>query len=164
MVGGATSGYCAIGSPEYEIPPTSSNKIAIAANSTSTLVCRNPLPTNTNTTTLPPGGSACGTASTAGADGTFDNAPLLYAPLGGQFRTQDYNRERTGLALAGQWESLDRRAILTAQFLRSDSTQKWGEHTFESGSDLSEYNTYPYGCNENGNCPGGTARAAGPPR
>lgn len=141
---------------------TRDNKIAIAANSTATPICRNPLPSNSNTMALPPGGSPCGTASTTGTDGLADNASLLYAPLGGQFRTQDYNRERTGLALAGQWESLDRRAILTAQFLRSDSTQKWGEHTFESGSDLSEYNTYPYGCRPNGNGPGGTVRAECP--
>ncbi|MES2444848.1 MAG: TonB-dependent receptor [Pseudomonadota bacterium] len=133
---------------------TRDNTLAVEANSSdaSTKHCRNPLPLDTDTMSLPPGRSFCGTGQTPGADGLADLAALRYAPLGGQFRTQDYNRERTGLALAGQWESLDRRAILTAQFLRSDSTQKWGEHTFESAPDLSEYNTFPYGCrmNENG--------------
>jgi TonB-dependent receptor len=130
---------------------TRDNHNAIQANSTATLVCRNPLPLDGDTRTLPPGVSACGTGTTAGADGLADWADLRYAPVGGQFVTQDYDRERTGIAAAAQWESLDRRALLTLQFIRSDSTQKWGEHTFESGPDLAEYNTYPYGCRPNGN-------------
>ena len=82
-----------------------------------------------------------------------------YAPVGGQFRTQDYDRARKGLALAGQWESLDRRSQLTAQFLRTDSSNRWGEHTFESAPDLSLYNTFPKGCTVSGSgagvCPAG---------
>ncbi len=62
-----------------------------------------------------------------------------------------------------QWESLDRRANLTLQFLRTDSTNAWGEHTFESAPDLSEYNTYPAGCQQNGNWSGnGSTRAQCP--
>jgi TonB-dependent receptor len=141
---------------------TRDNTLAIQANSTTTLVCRNPLPTSTDTTTLPAGGSACGTASTAGADTYADNAGTRYAPLGGQFREEDYDRKRTGIALAAQWESLDRRATVTAQFLRTDSTNAWGEHTFESAPDLSEYNTYPAGCQQNTNGPGQTTRAECP--
>ena len=125
-------------------------------------VCRNPLPSNSDTTTLPPSGSPCGTASTPGADGFADNMPLAYAPLGGQFRTQDYDRIRKGFAAAAQWESLDNRARLTAQFLRTDSTNKWGEHTFESAPDLSEYNTYPVGCERNTSGPNGSTRAVCP--
>jgi TonB-dependent receptor len=125
-------------------------------------ICRNPLPGDSDTTTLPPGGSACGTAETAGADGFADQLPIAYAPLGGQFRTQDFNRERTGIAAAAQWESLDRRALLTAQFLRSHASQKWGEHTFEAAPDLSEYNTFPAGCRPNTNGPNGTTRAECP--
>jgi TonB-dependent receptor len=127
------------------------------------LVCRNPLPSSTNSTTLPPGGSPCGTASTAGADGFADPLGVAYAPLGGQYRTQDYNRKRDGIALAGQWESSDGDTLFTAQFIRSHTTNAWGEHTFETAPDLSEYNTYPLGCRQNGNGPlyngNGTTRA-----
>ncbi|MDB5692418.1 MAG: TonB-dependent receptor [Alphaproteobacteria bacterium] len=141
---------------------TRDNQNAVAANSTTTFICRNPLPASTDVTRLPPGGSACGTGSTAGSDGFADLRALSYAPLGGQFRTQDYDRTRKGIALAAQWESLDRRAHLTAQFLRTDSRNKWGEHTFESGPDLSEYNTYPAGCQQNTNNPNGGPRAECP--
>lgn len=122
-------------------------------------LCRVPLPSSTDTTRLPPNGSNCGTASSAGADGLADPRALSYAPLGGQFRTQDYNRTRIGIAAAAQWESLDHRAHLTAQFLRTDARNNWGEHTFEAGSDLSEYNTFPAGCHQNGDGPGGRIRA-----
>jgi len=124
--------------------------------------CRNQLPSDTDTSTLPPPGSACGTPEGAGADGFADFRPLSYAPLGGQFRTQDYDRKRRGYAAAAQWESLDRRATLTAQFLRTDSSNQWGEHTFESAPDLSEYNTYPAGCLENTDGPNSSTRAECP--
>ncbi|HEY0412844.1 MAG TPA: TonB-dependent receptor, partial [Allosphingosinicella sp.] len=98
------------------------------------------------------------TSTDANHDGFADPLPLAYAPVGGQFRTQDYDRSRKGLALAAQWESLDKRSLLTAQFLRTDSTNRWGEHTFESAPDLSLYNTYPKGCQQNTNGAGGTTR------
>jgi len=127
------------------------------------LVCRNPLPSSSNTTTLPAGGSYCGAPSTPGADGFADYAGTLFAPLGGQYRTQDYNRKRDGVAVAMQWESLDGDSLLTAQFIRSHTTNSWGEHTWETAPDLSEYNTYPLGCRQNGNGPlyngNGTTRA-----
>jgi len=132
---------------------TRDNTIAVVLNTKGQLICRNPLPGTADTTTLPPSGSACGAASTAGADGLLDPADVRYAPIGGQFRQEDYNRKRRGISLAAQWESLDRRATLTAQFLRTSSENAWGEHTFETGSDLSEYNTYPYGCQQNQNGP-----------
>lgn len=138
---------------------TRDNALAVQSNTASTLICRNPAPTSTDTRTLPPSGSACGTGSGAGADGLADNASLLYTPLGGQFRSQDYDRQRRGIELAAQWESNDRRALVTAQFLRSDSTSAWGEHTLEAGPDLSEYNTYPAGCHQNGNGPSSSVRA-----
>jgi len=141
---------------------TRDNQLALTANSTAVQVCRNPLPGTTDTTTLPAGGAACGTASTAGPDGNLDPASVLYAPLGGQFREEDYNRKRKGLSFAAQWESLDRRAMLTAQFIHTNSTNAWGEHTFESAPDLSEYNTYPAGCLQNSNGPNGTTRAECP--
>ena len=113
------------------------------------LICRNQLPGNTDTTTLPPAKSRCGAPETAGADGMADLMPVAYAPIGGQFRTQDYNRKRDGVALTGQWESTDHSVLATAQFIRSHTTNTWGEHTFETAPDLSEYNTYPAGCVQN---------------
>jgi TonB-dependent receptor len=115
--------------------------------------CRNNLPSSTNTLTLPVAGGACGALGTPGADGFADLLPLAYAPIGGQFRTQDYDRKRDGQAFAVQWESTDKRTVLTAQFLRSHSSNAWGEHTFETAPDLSEYNTYPAGCQQNTNGP-----------
>jgi TonB-dependent receptor len=114
-------------------------------------ICRNQLPGSTDSTTLPAGGSFCGAPETPGADGLADALPVAYAPLGGQFRTQDYDRKRQGIALAGQWESPDHDSVLTAQFIRSHTSNAWGEHTFETAPDLSEYNTFPLGCHQNGN-------------
>lgn len=113
------------------------------------LICRNPLPSDSDTQTLPGAGADCGATGAAGADGFADYRPLAYAPIGGQFRTQDFNRKREGQAFAAQWRSNDRRTEITAQFLRSHSTNAWGEHTFETAPDLSEYSTYPIGCLQN---------------
>jgi TonB-dependent receptor len=140
---------------------TRDNSIVAGSNGSGP-TCRNPLPSNSDTTTLPPPGSPCGTPGSPGADGFADYMPLAYAPLGGQFRTQNYDRTRKGYAAAAQWESLDRRATLTAQFLRTDSSNQWGEHTFESAPDLSEYNTYPAGCLENTNGPNSSTRGECP--
>ena len=146
---------------------TRDGRIAVAANTTATPVCREPLPTDSDDFGFPPAltgdaGDPCYGAAPAGADGFADFADVRYAPVGGQFRTQDFNRERTGIAGAAQWESLDRRALVTASFLRSEASQKWGEHTFEAAPDLSEYNTFPAGCQQNGAGAGGTPRAQCP--
>jgi len=86
----------------------------------------------------------------AGANGSGDivrtqvpGFDILYAPLGGQYRTQEYNRERYGYAGAMQYENADRTVLATLEFIRSDTTNAWGEYTFETGPDLSEYNTFP---------------------
>jgi TonB-dependent receptor len=134
----------------------------VQSNTANTQVCRNRLPGDTDSTTLPPGGAACNAAGTPGADGLADLADLRYAPLGGQFRTQDYDRERMGLAFAAQWESLDERSLLTLQYLRTESTSAWGEHSFEAAPDLSEYETYPAGCRQNTGSPQGRPRAECP--
>ncbi|WP_116090874.1 TonB-dependent receptor [Sphingomonas crusticola] len=138
---------------------TRDNSSVNAANSTGVAICRNPLPGTTDTTGLPTAGGAaatnplCGAANRPGADGLADPLGTAYAPLGGQFRTQDYDRKRRGAAVSAQWESNDRRALLTVQGLATKSTNDWGEHTFESAPDLAEYNTYPKGCVQNGNGP-----------
>lgn len=138
---------------------TRDNQLAAQAFSTNWR-CRNGLPTDStdNVGYPPPVGSqadpaqwrqACQGVPTAGADGNADQMDVAYAPIGANFRSQEFNRERTGVAAAAQWESLDRRALLTLQYLRTEASQKWGEWTFEAGGDLSEYNTYPAGCRPN---------------
>jgi TonB-dependent receptor len=124
-----------------------------AANTTGTQVCRNPLPSSENTRILPPGGSACGVFGAAGVDGFADYASSRVAPVGGQFRTQEFNRKRDGIAVAAQWESVNEDHLLTAQFIRSHTTNSWGEYTYETAPDLAEYSTYPLGCQQNGDGP-----------
>lgn len=149
---------------------TRDNTLALAANSTTAQNCRNPLPGTVDQTTLPVGGAtgfACGAASTPGADGYLDPASLRYAPIGGQFATQEFDRKRDGIALAGQWQSTDERTVLTAQFLRTHTVNNTSERTFETAPDLAEYNTFPVGCLQNNagpanstiaQCPTGTTK------
>ncbi|MET3726254.1 TonB-dependent receptor [Sphingomonas trueperi] len=132
---------------------TRDNTLVNAANTNGTLVCRNPLPSSTDTTTLPAANAPCGTASGAGADGFADFARSRVAPAGGQFRTQEFNRKRDGMSLAAQFESVDHRTTLTAEYVRSHTTQEWSEYTFETAPDLAEYTTYPKGCLQNSNGP-----------
>jgi TonB-dependent receptor len=124
-----------------------------AANTNGNLVCRNPLPSGTDTTTLPPGGAACGVFGAAGADGFADYDPFRVAPVGGQFRTQEFDRQRDGFAVSAQFESIDEKTVITAEFIRSHSTNNWGEYTYETAPDLAEYSTYPLGCRQNANGP-----------
>ncbi|QIK77860.1 TonB-dependent receptor [Sphingomonas piscis] len=131
--------------------------------------CRMPLPSDTDATGFPPvlagaaPNAACFGTATGSSDGFADwIVGDRYAPLGGQYRTQDYDRRRKGFAGALQWESTDRTMAVTAQVLRSAATQKWGEHTFEAAPDLAEYNTFPIGCLQNANGPGGRTQAECP--
>jgi len=129
-------------------------------------ICRQPLPNTTDTQGFPPTSTQTGNFSPcygtppAGANGFADFLQgSYYAPIGGQFQTETHDRRRRGIAAGFQWESLDRRALLTAQFLNSRATESWGEHTMGVGSDLSEYNTFPLGCQQNGNGIAGRPRA-----
>ncbi|WP_379920673.1 TonB-dependent receptor [Erythrobacter sp. R86502] len=124
-----------------------------AANAEGVQVCRNPLPGNTDTSTLPGAGALCGFAGTPGADGFADYADSRVAPVGGQFRTQEYDRERLGFAASAQFESIDGRTVITAEYIRSDSTNRSGEYTYETAPDQSEYTTYPIGCLQNADGP-----------
>ncbi len=128
---------------------TRDGQLVEEANTNGRLVCRNALPGSGDATTLPPGQSPCGTASTLGPDGFVDPADLRFAPLGGQFRTQEFDRKRNGLSLAAQFESVDGRTQITAEFIRSRTTNAWGEYTFEAAPDLAEYSTQPLGCQQN---------------
>ncbi|WP_343042089.1 TonB-dependent receptor [Pontixanthobacter rizhaonensis] len=138
------------------------NTLVAAANTGGALTCRNALPVDGDSSTLPPGGAPCGTLGAGGPDGFADLADLRFAPLGPQFRSQQFDRKRDGFSVAAQFESIDERTVVTAEFIRSHTTNSWGEHTFETGPDLAEYNTYPIGCLQNENGPGGTARAECP--
>jgi TonB-dependent receptor len=132
---------------------TRDGRLAVAAFSGGTRICRNPLPGSGDTTTLPAGGSICGAASTAGPDGLVDPAAIRYAPVGGQFRTQEFDRKRDGFTVAGQFETIDKRTLFTAEYVRSHTTNSWNERTLETAPDLSEYGTYPLGCRQNANGP-----------
>ncbi len=50
-------------------------------------------------------------------------------------RTTDYERDRQGLSLAGQWASTDGTMLATAQFIRSESDNAWTEHTLQGEED-----------------------------
>ncbi|WP_237487382.1 TonB-dependent receptor [Parapontixanthobacter aurantiacus] len=132
---------------------TRDGELVRTANTTDRFVCRNPLPAPVDEMTLPPANAACGNFGTEGADGFADYADYRVAPVGGQFRTQDFNRKRDGIAASAQWESLDERTRLTAEFIRSHTTNDWGEYTYETAPDLTEYSTYPLGCQQNANGP-----------
>ncbi|NLS27075.1 hypothetical protein S2M10_20680 [Sphingomonas sp. S2M10] len=132
---------------------TRDNTLVNAANTDGTLVCRNPLPSSGDTQTLPAAGYACGNNGTAGADGFADYAAMRIAPAGGQFRTQEFDRKRDGMSVAAQFESIDRRTTITAEYVRSHTTQEWSEYTFETAPDLAEYTTYPKGCLQNSDGP-----------
>jgi len=78
------------------------------------------------------------------------NVPGVYFPRGAAFTSQTTNRERTGLALAGQWKSNDGTMQATVQFLRSDAKQTWVEHRVEIATDnvTSNGDSWPeYGTN-----------------
>ncbi|WP_294331674.1 TonB-dependent receptor [uncultured Sphingomonas sp.] len=136
---------------------TRDNTLVNAANTNGTLVCRNPLPGSSDTRTLPASGAACGSVGAAGADGFADYATSRVAPVGGQFRTQLFDRKRDGASLAAQFESIDHRTTLTAEYVRSHTTQEWSEYTFETAPDLAEYTTYPKGCLQNADGPANSA-------
>ncbi len=59
----------------------------------------------------------------------------VWFPRGAAFRSQIFERERTGIGASGQWRSSDRTMVATAQFLRSDSRQAWTERAIEIATD-----------------------------
>ncbi len=132
---------------------TRDGKLAQLSNTSDLFICRNPLPSSSDSRTLPPAAASCGNFGAAGADGFADYADYRVAPAGPQYRTQEFNRQRDGFSGSLQWESLDERTLVTAEFIRSHTTNDWGEYTYEAGPDLSEYSTYPIGCRQNGDGP-----------
>ncbi len=51
-------------------------------------------------------------------------------------------RDRTGIALATQWESSDENLLATFQFMRSDATLAWTENAIKSQMDFNTGTTY----------------------
>jgi TonB-dependent receptor len=69
-------------------------------------------------------------------DNLFGAANPVYVPEGAAFRSQAYDRERMGFALAFQWQNSDASKVLTIQGLRSDATTKWTETGSEIATDV----------------------------
>lgn len=70
--------------------------------------------------------------------GTEDTQNNLAAPAGASIQDQQFDRDRYGVALAGQWSSNDGRHLATAQFIRSDATNTWTERTLQSEEDAAD--------------------------
>ena len=67
----------------------------------------------------------------------FDTFPVpagfdrVYVPTGAGSRTQDFDRKRIGYSAAAQYENASGSFLVTAQFLRAESSEAWTEHTIE---------------------------------
>ncbi|MGU3390780.1 TonB-dependent receptor [Sphingomonas sp. M1A8_2b] len=82
----------------------------------------------------------------------FDTFPLpagrnvVYAPLGAGSRSQDFDRTRIGYSGAAQYENASGNLLVTAQFVRAESTDDWIEHTVEPNVYYGDANTvFPVG-------------------
>ncbi|MBP8286622.1 MAG: TonB-dependent receptor [Rhodoferax sp.] len=56
-------------------------------------------------------------------------------PAGAGIRTQEFDRERTGVSLAAQWESADKAHLTTFEFFTTHFDNSWGEYVIEPGID-----------------------------
>jgi TonB-dependent receptor len=69
---------------------------------------------------------------TYGRTGIFDNfygaGTTRYIPSSAGYRDTTYDRVRNGIALAAQWENVDRTLLMTAQYNRSTYENTWREH------------------------------------
>ena len=59
----------------------------------------------------------------------------IAAPAGINTARQEFDRDRLGITLNGQWQSNDGRHLATAEFIRSDSSDAWVEHTLQTDED-----------------------------
>jgi TonB-dependent receptor len=69
-------------------------------------------------------------------DNLFGADNPIYVPEGAAFRSQSYDRERVGGALALQWQNSDKSKVATLQVLRSDATTQWTETGSEIATDV----------------------------
>ena len=67
-------------------------------------------------------------------DGATQQGSVLF-PRGASLGTQEFDRERYGYSAAAQWRSNDGTLEATAQFIRSDARQTWGERVIEIATD-----------------------------
>lgn len=84
----------------------------------------------------------------------FDTFPVptgldrVYVPLGAGSRTQDFDRKRLGYSGSAQFENASRTLLVTAQFLRAESTEDWIERTVEPNVYYGDVTTvFPVGPN-----------------
>ncbi|MEH3159906.1 MAG: TonB-dependent receptor [Sphingomonas taxi] len=74
--------------------------------------------------------------------------PYVWAPLGAGSRLQKFNRERVGYAGALQYENASGNFLVTAQFLRAESRQRWIDRTNEPNVYYGDVNAiFPQGYN-----------------
>ena len=66
-----------------------------------------------------------------------------YIPTGGGQSRQDFDRRRQGFSAAAQWESPSHDLLATAQFLRTDASQTWSEHTLAVVEDTQQGQVVP---------------------
>ena len=66
-----------------------------------------------------------------GGGGPIDATNNIAAPAGLSLQDQQFDRDRVGLSLVGQWASNDGRHEATAEFIRSESDLAWTERTVQ---------------------------------
>jgi len=81
-------------------------------------------------------------------DNLFGADTPVWVPEGAAFRSQDYDRERIGIASAFQWKNSDDSMRATLQFLRTDATTKWTETGAEIATDIGGQSTQGAGQGE----------------
>lgn len=64
-----------------------------------------------------------------------DPSANIAASPGANIRTQEFDRDRIGISLAGQWASNDGKSLATAEFIRSEATNAWNERVLQSEED-----------------------------
>ncbi len=62
------------------------------------------------------------------APGTYGNSSTVYIPSGIGVSETEYDRQRFGVSVAGQWKSRDGNIVATGQYNRSQYDQTWIEH------------------------------------
>ena len=88
-----------------------------------------------------------GTLVTGGPNsGSRDPIPMgtqgVLVPNGMNMFMKTDERDRTGAAVALQWESSDESLLATFQFMRSDATLSWSENSIKSQMDFNTGTTY----------------------
>ncbi len=63
-----------------------------------------------------------------------DGHELIYIPAIMSFRDNTYYRDRTGYAIAGQYESPDGNLLASIQYNSSQYTNRWEEYVVSAGA------------------------------